>query len=494
MSTNIISPSPPAPAADRMTRALASNRWAPLAVVLTGTFVVVLDFFIVNVALPSMQAHLHASSGALEWVVAGYGLTSAVFLVTAGRLGDRFGRRRMFMLGLELFTLSSALCGIAPSPGVLIVGRLLQGLGGALLMPNVLSLISVLYVGENRARALAAYGMVMGLAAAGGQLIGGALVQWNPAGLDWRSCFLINLPIGAAGIVFAAKVIPESRSPKAGPIDLPGTVLLSAALTSIVLPLVEGRTHGWPLWTWLMLASSPLLLAAFIAQQRRRHRNVAAGRSERNPLLTLNLFRRRTFSAGIGLQGLFWSGQASFFLVLALYLQQGRRLSPLEAGLVFTALALAYLGTSAIAPVLTVKHGRRALAIGALILAAGHALTLATVAVIGTGGSVLVLIPGLMVIGAGMGLGIAPLASIALSEIPPADAGSASGTLATMQNVGTAIGVAVIGVVYFGAVGSGVAGAFELSLAVLCCALLSVAALTMLLPTMPAKAANGASI
>jgi hypothetical protein len=137
MSTNIISPSPPAPTAGRMTRALASNRWAPLVVVLTGTFMVVLDFFIVNLALPSMQAHLHASSGALEWVVAGYGLTSAVFLVTAGRLGDRFGRRRMFMLGLELFTVSSALCGIAPSPGVLIVGRLLQGLGGALLMPPV---------------------------------------------------------------------------------------------------------------------------------------------------------------------------------------------------------------------------------------------------------------------------------------------------------------------------------------------------------------------
>jgi EmrB/QacA subfamily drug resistance transporter len=494
MSTNIISPSPPAPAAGRMARALASNHWAPLAVVLTGTFVVVLDFFIVNVALPSMQAHLHASSGALEWVVAGYGLTSAVFLVTAGRLGDRFGRRRMFMLGLELFTVSSALCGIAPSPGVLIIGRLLQGLGGALLMPNVLSLISVLYGGEDRAKALAAYGMVMGLAAAGGQLIGGVLVQWNPGGLDWRSVFLINLPIGIAGIALAARVIPESRSPEAGRIDLPGTVLLSAALTAIVLPLVEGRAHGWPLWTWLTLASSPLLLAVFFAQQRRRHNLSAAGQSERGPLLALHLFSRRTFSAGIGLQGLFWSGQASFFLVLALYLQQGRGLSPLEAGLVFTALALAYLGTSAVAPALTVKHGRRALAAGALTLAAGHALTLATVAAIGTGGSVLALIPGLMVIGAGMGLGIAPLASIALSEIPPADAGSASGTLSTMQNVGNAIGVAVIGVVYFGAAGSGVAGAFELSLAVLCGAMLTVAALTALLPAKTADAANEATL
>ena len=473
MSTNVITPTPPA--GGIVGRSL-SNRWAPLAVVLTGTFMVVLDFFIVNVALPSMQTRLHASSGALEWVVAGYSLTCSVFLVTAGRLGDRYGRRRAFVVGLELFTLSSALCGLAPNPTLLIVGRLLQGVGAALLMPNVLSLISVLYGGSDRAKALSAYGMVMGLAAVGGQLIGGVLVQLNPAGLDWRSCFLINLPVGVVGILLATRTIPESRSEGVGGIDPSGTLLLSGGLTAIVLPLVEGRAHGWPLWTWLMLAAAPVLLGAFVSQQRELR---ASGKPT---LLAFALFRRRTFSAGLACQALFWSGQASFFLILALYLQQGRGLSPLHAGLVFTSLAVTYLGTSSVAPALAVRHGRDTLAAGALTLAAGHAVLLGTVAVIGLHGSVLALLPGLMVIGAGMGLGIGPLATISLSEIAPAEAGAASGTLSTMQNVGNAIGVAVIGVVYFGSVGSGIPAAFELSLGVLCAALVTVALLTRFLP------------
>jgi EmrB/QacA subfamily drug resistance transporter len=476
MSTNIITPTPPAQVAGGRLGRLLANRWAPLAVTLTGTFMVVLDFFIVNVALPSMQTRLHASSGELEWVVAGYSLTSAVFLVTAGRLGDRFGRRRVFIAGLELFTISSAICGIAPTPTVLVVGRLLQGLGAAVLMPNVLSLISVLYGGSDRAKALSAYGTVMGVAAVGGQLIGGMLVQWNPAGLDWRSCFLINLPIGVAGILLASKAIPESRSERFGRVDPRGTVLLTAGLTAIILPLVEGRAHGWPLWTWLTLAAAPVLLGAFIVQQRQRVQHA------KDTLLAFSLFRKRSFSAGLACQGLFWSGQASFFLILALYVQQGRGLSPLHAGLVFTPLALAYIATSAVAPALTIKHGRRTLAIGAFTLACGHALLIGTVAVIGVHGSVLVLIPGLMVVGAGMGLGIGPLATIALSEVPIEEAGGASGTLATMQNVGTAIGVAIVGVVYFGLLSNGLATAFEAGLGVLAVALLGVTALTTLLP------------
>ena len=187
MSTQAFTETPPRPGL--LARARAS-RWAPLPVVLTGTFMVVLDFFIVNVALPSMQANLHASSGAIEWVAAGYGLTSAVFLITAGRLGDRIGRRLTFSLGLALFTLSSVACAPPPSPEVLIAGRLLQGVGGALLMPNVLSIIGILYPGADRARALSAYGMVMGLAAVGGQLIGGVLVQADIAGLGWRTLLL----------------------------------------------------------------------------------------------------------------------------------------------------------------------------------------------------------------------------------------------------------------------------------------------------------------
>jgi MFS family permease len=345
------------------------SRWAPLPIILAATFMVVLDFFIVNVALPSMQTRLHASAGSVEWVVAGYSLTSAVLLIAASRLGDRFGRRRLFTLGLTVFTLASAGCGVAPSATLLVAARLVQGVGAAMLLPNVLALIGALYDGPDRLRALSAYGMVMGLAAVGGQLLGGALLAANPAGLGWRTVFLINLPIGAVALTLARALVPESRAPRSGRVDIPGTALATAGVTAIVLPLIEAQppqAHGWPLWTWVSFGAAPLLVAGFVAQQRRL---AAAGG---DPLLEPGMFAARAFTAGLAAQLVFWCGQASFFLVLALYLQQGRGLSALHSGLVFTILAVAYLATSMRAPALTAVHGRRVLAIGALSLAAGQ--------------------------------------------------------------------------------------------------------------------------
>jgi MFS family permease len=308
MSTRSLPTSPLASGPGRP-RSAHLSRWAPLPVILAGTFIVVLDFFIVNVAVASIQSGLHASSGALEWIVAGYGLTSAVFLITAGRLGDRYGRRRLFVCGLALFTLSSAACGLAQTPATLVGGRLVQGIAGALLMPNVLSLIGVLYTGVDRARALAAYGMTMGMAAVSGQLIGGVLVAADPGGLGWRSCFLINVPIGLATLALAPRVIPESRVSDAGGTDPIGTALVTAGLTAIVLPLVEGRQHGWPVWTWLSLAAAPVLLGGFWRQQQRVARNGGA------PLLPPALFAAPGFGTGLMAQFVFWCGQASFFLV-----------------------------------------------------------------------------------------------------------------------------------------------------------------------------------
>src|SRR5690349_1168649 len=350
------------------------SRWLPLPVVLAGTFMVVLDFFIVNVALPSMQSGLGASNTAVEWVVAGYALTSAIFVITAGRLGDRFGRRRMFSLGLALFTVASAACGAAGTPLELVLARLLQGVGAALLTPNVLSLIGVLYSGPDRVRALSVYGTVMGLAAVGGQLIGGALIAADPAGLSWRTCFLINIPIGIAALVLAPRVIAQSRQSGAPGLDRVGTALATAGLTAVVLPLLEGRQHGWPVWTWVSLALAPVLVAAFIAHQ--RHLSRRGG----SPLIDVALFRERSFSAGLITQLCFWAGQASFFVVLALYLQNGRGLQPLPAGLVFTILAAAYVAASMRAPGLTARYGRGVIGFGALVLAGGHALLLAAVA------------------------------------------------------------------------------------------------------------------
>jgi MFS family permease len=297
-----------------------------LPVVLAGTFMVVLDFFIVNIALPSIQHDLHADSGAVEWVVAGYSLTAAVLLITSARLGDRIGRRRTFSIGLTVFTLASAACGVAGTPTVLVLVRLVQGVGAALLMPNVLSIIGVTFAGPRLGRALGAYGLVMGLAAVSGQLIGGVLVQADVAGLGWRACFLINVPIGALALALAPRTVPESKDERAGRLDAIGTVLLTLGLTAIVLPLVEGLEHGWPAWTWISLGVAPLILAAFAAHQRS-----LAGRGGA-PLVSPALFANRQFLAGVITQLTFWCGQASFFLVLALYLQLGRGLSALDAG------------------------------------------------------------------------------------------------------------------------------------------------------------------
>ncbi len=475
MSTDTYTHSQAATTAGLLSRARAS-RWAPLPIVLAGTFMVVLDFFIVNVALPSIQSSLSASSGAIEWIVAGYGLTTAILLITAARLGDRYGRRRVFSIGLALFTLSSAVCGLADTASVLVVARLMQGSAAALLMANVLSIIGVLYQGVDRAKALSAYGMVMGLAAVSGQLIGGALVQANPAGLGWRSCFLINVPVGALALALAPRVVPESRTPRAGRPDLLGMLLVTCGLTAIVLPLVEGRQHGWPLWTWISLALAPVILAGFWTYERRLERRGGT------PLLSLALFETCSFTAGLVAQLVFWCGQASFFLILALYLQLGRGLSALQSGLVFTILAVSYLAASLRAPALTQRHGRRVLAVGATTLAIGHAVLLAAVAVVGVGGSIMILVPGLLLVGAGMGLGITPLATIIMANMKPEQAGATSGVLSTAQNVGNALGVALIGVVFFGALNHGYATAFELSLAILVGTLAVVALLTRLLP------------
>jgi predicted MFS family arabinose efflux permease len=239
---------------------------------------------------------------------------------------------------------------------------------------------------------------------------------------------------------------------------------------------VEGRQHGWPAWTWISLAVAPVLLGLFIAHQRR------LADHGRSPLVDLSLFRARSFSAGLVTQLCFWAGQASFFVVLALYLQQGRGLRPLPAGLVFTILAAAYLVASAGAPALSARCGRRLIAVGAAVLACGHVLLVGAVLDIGVRGSLAMLVPGLLLVGAGMGLVLAPLAGTILQTLEPERAGAASGMLSTMQNVGNALGVAITGVIFFGALHGGYAHAFELAVGELALLLVGVAALTRLLP------------
>ncbi|TVZ03433.1 MFS transporter [Trebonia kvetii] len=452
--------------------------WAPLAVILCGTFVYVLDFFVVNVALPSIQRGLSASPAAIEWVVAGYGLTSAAFLVTGGRLGDHYGRRRAFCIGLAAFTLTSALCAAAPDAGFLVAARLAQGIGAGIMAPNVLSILGTTYAGPDRVRAISAYGIVMGIAAAGGQLLGGVLIDANLAGLGWRVIFWVNVPVGIAAIAAARKWVPESRSGTPGKLDLRGAALFAAALIAIVLPLLDGRAHGWPAWSLASLAAGPVVLVAFAAWL--RHEKRRGGQ----PLLDPSIFAVRAFRTGLTCQLLFWCQQAACYLLLALYLQEGRGLSPIKSGGVFAVLAAGYLATSFRAPALTVKYGRRLLFAGALVAALGNVALLLAVADAGSTGAVAALFPGLFLLGAGQGLCITPLTSTVLSHADASTAGSVSGAMSTAQQVGNAIGVAISGVIFYGLLGAGhgYAVAYGWSIAQMAVLLAGVAALTFIIP------------
>jgi EmrB/QacA subfamily drug resistance transporter len=447
---------------------------AALAVLMAATFIFVLDFFIVNVAIPATQSDLHASDGEIQLVVTGYAIALASGLIVGARVGDLIGRRRALMVGLALFTVASAVCGAAASPTVLIAGRIAQGLGAALFSPQVLAIIGVTYTGEARMRAITLYGLVMGLAAVSGQLVGGLLIHFDVLGLDWRTCYLVNLPVGAVALAFAPRVVPESHGAGRDRLDVGGAVLVAGALVAVVLPLAEGRERGWPLWTWLSLAAAVPLLAGFVVWQRRLAARGGA------PLLPPALFEKRAFVVGLLSTMVFYAGMASFFLVLAVYLQQGRGLDALDSGLVFTPLAVGYLAASIAAQ----RIGRQALALGGMIRAVSLAALALTVGVIGLGGSTAVLIPALLADGIGMGLLTAPLVATVLAGMEARDAGAATGVLSTANQVGNTIGVAVIGALFYGALGPGgdFAGAFELAVAAIAGVSLAVAGLVQLLP------------
>jgi EmrB/QacA subfamily drug resistance transporter len=421
---------------------------AALPLVLVGAFVTILDFFIVNVAIPSVQDDLGASAAEIQFVVAGYGLAYAVGLITGGRLGDIFGRRRMFIIGLAGFTAASVACGVAQTAVALVVSRVCQGIFAAVLFPQVLSILNVTYVGVARARAFTALAVTLGLAAASGQLIGGVLITTDTLGLSWRGCFLINLPIGVVALVLAARVLPESRSDTAGRLDLNGVALITAGLLLLVLPLVEGREAGWPAWSFGCLVAAPAVVGGFVLHQRHAAENGGT------PLLDLGLFRQRSFVVGIGVILAFYAGLASLFLVLAVYLQDGQGYRALDAGLVFVPFAAGFFLTSLTADRIASRWGHQTLALGAVILAATYLILVPLVGAHPNAISGWILTPPLFGIGVGQGLVMGPVISLVLSGVRADDAGSASGVLATVQQVAGALGVALIGIVFYDTLGT----------------------------------------
>ncbi|MFJ4922361.1 MFS transporter [Streptomyces sp. NPDC088725] len=417
-----------------------------LIVVLVGTFITVLDYFIGNVAVPSIQADLAASTAQAQMVVVGYGVAFTSGLITGGRIGDLYGRRRMFVLGMAFFALSSAACGFAPDAGLLIVARVVQGFAAALMVPQVLGIIGVVYQGAHRAKAFTMYGLVVGMAGVFGQLLGGALITLDIAGLSWRTIFLINIPVCAVTLAFVRRAIPESKAPAGSRLDLVGALLITAALALLVFGLVEGGERDWPVWSWECLAASVVLIAVAVWHLRR----LAA--AERGPLIEPALFRSRVFSLGLAGTGSYFLAMGSFFFILALYLQFGRGMSALGSGTVFLAVGGGYFAASLYSSRFTEAVARR-VALGPATLAVGFALLGLAISHAGVHGSVLWLVPPLLVAGVGMGLTTGPLTNLVLASAMPEHAASASGLLNTAQEGGAAIGVALSGVLFFPALG-----------------------------------------
>jgi EmrB/QacA subfamily drug resistance transporter len=412
---------------------------AALITLLLGVFLPMVDFFIVNVALPTMARDLHASTALLELVVSGYATAYAVLLVLGGRLGDAHGRKRLFGVGIAAFTVASLLCGLAPSGPALVVARVLQGAAAALMVPQTLSTIQATGDAASRSRALGWFGATGGLAAVAGQLLGGVLVAANIDGTGWRVIFFVNIPIGLVGLVAVARLVPETRAVRRTHIDVAGTLLLAVTLVSLLVPLTEGRALGWPAWSWLLLALSPIGGAGLYVQER------AVERRGGSPLIPPAVLRHASLRRGLLLAAPFFATFGAFMFVYALITQGALGFSALKAGLTLTPMALAFLAASIATTPLVARYGRRVITAGALIQLGGLALLIPSLLVWWPGVSVAELAPSLALMGVGQGLVMSPLIRVVLSEVPPEVAGAGSGVLTTTQQTALALGVAVIG-------------------------------------------------
>ncbi|MFH8475545.1 MFS transporter [Streptomyces sp. NPDC018000] len=434
------------------------RRWKALAVCLIAGFMTLLDVSIVNVALPSIREGLHTPESDLQWVLSGYSLAFGLFLIPAGRLGDARGRRVVFMTGLALFTLASAACGAAQSSLWLVIARLVQGLAGGLISPQISALIQQMFSGHERGRAFGMFGSVVAVSTAVGPLAGGLLIQAAGAEHGWRWVFYVNLPLGAICLLLARRLLPDT--PLAGPVRLRaldplGVLLLGTGVLALLLPFVQSQQ--WPgNRKWLLLAAAVALLVAFVGWESR------CGRRGTQPVVNLSLFRVRSYWLGCLLSLLYFAGFTSIFFITTLYLQSGLHYSALQAGLAITPFALGAAIAASPGGRMVGRFGRPLVVTGLTTVAVGLATTVVAVHLVPGRGVGWAMAAPLLLAGLGSGLVVAPNQTLTLSEVPVAFAGSAGGTLQTGQRVGSAIGIATVGSMFFARVGSdGWAAAYD---------------------------------
>ena len=414
------------------------RRWLALCVLLTGTLLPPLDFFIVNVALPAIQADLQATPSLAQLVVSVYATAYAVTLILGGRLGDLYGRKRMFIVGMLGFGVASAVCGCAPSPGVLVAGRLLQGISAAIMAPQSLASIHAIFPAHEKPRALGMYGATFGAASVAGQLLGGLLVSADLFGLGWRTVFLINLPIIALAIPAAVSWVRDSRSEQAGRLDIAGSLLLAAGLLAVVVPLIEGRERGWPWWCVGLLSLAPPLLLAFWRCERRQEHGHGTPLVPPSVLASPGL--RRSLAATF-----FFYTLAPFFLVFAVYEQTGLGHDALTAGLAVLPLGIGFL----LGPLCSATVARR---LGSNTAAFGMALevvgVLAAASVAWVDAPRWLPVP-LFLIGVGQGIALPALVRLNVDQVDARLAGLAAGLVNATLQISAAVSTAIIGGLFF---------------------------------------------
>jgi EmrB/QacA subfamily drug resistance transporter len=452
------------------------RRWIALVVLLLAAAMDLIDTTVVTIALPTIGDDLGASAAALEWTIAGYALAFGLGQITGGRLGDTFGRRRVFLIGLVGFTAASALCGIAPSVEALVAMRVVQGMFAALMIPQVVAIIAASFPAGDRARAYGMFGAVAGIATVLGPLLSGFVLELDL--LSWRPIFLINVPIGLALIVATSAFVRESRAERPPRPDFAGAVLLTVALVLLLLPLVEGQQLGWPAWTLVSMAAVVPAIGLFVIHQHRRERSGAS------PLVPPALFRRRAFSGGLLATFALFSVPPALLFVTTVTLRS-LGFSALDAALSFVPLSLASAPAAIISTALAPRFGRRLMLAGALVIALGIAVLQVAVELSGAALTGWALLPGMAVTGIGLGLVAPTLIDAVQAGVEPADAGAASGVRSTASQLGGAGGVALIGVVFYGTLTSDRAGDFPQALSnglwfALAVALLSAAAILLL--------------
>jgi MFS family permease len=418
----------------------ASRRWWVLATVVAAQFMFGVDAFVVNVAIPTISVELHASPAEIESVIAVYLIAYATLVVTGGRLGDIFGTKTIFIAGVLGFTLTSLWCGLARSGPELILARLAQGAAAALIVPQVLATLHLLFSDSARSRAFAVYGIVLGLAGAAGFALGAILVTLDLDGLGWRTVFFVNVPFGLIIIVAAARIMPQVPRRAGTRLDIPGAIVLFIGLLCLIGPLLFGHDLDWSPWVFATMAMGVAIMAAFVQLER------TVGQRGGMPLIDLSLLSDRLFLRGLGAVFFFFFANLSFYLVITLFMQTALQIPPLQAGLAFVPLALTFVVASRQSSVRARHRGPLVLVEGCVIQVAGL-LALAPTSMIMPTAPMLALV--LMIFGYGQGLVMAPLSGVVLSTVKPSAAGSGAGLYGTVTQIGNAAGVAAIGAVFF---------------------------------------------